>query len=146
MDNFNLSNFDNQNTNELNPLDKDAEKPIPFDDADISEMSVSHSPLDLGGSGIAEAPKIEASKPVAKSIDSPLTVQEPAKKMVSTERIEGVKTFFTKLHPGALNFLDEQITKWLKENPDITIKRTNIITGEVQAKKTEPNIIITVWY
>jgi len=58
----------------------------------------------------------------------------------------GVKTFFTKLHPGAMNFLDEQITKWLKENPHVTVKRTNIVTGQVQAKKTEPNIIITVWY
>jgi len=146
MDNFNLSNFDDQNLNELNPLGKDAEKPIPLDNADMSEMNVSHSPLDLGGSGIAEAPKIEVPKPVVKPPDSPLTIQEPAKKMVSTERIEGVKTFFTKLHPGAMNFLDEQITKWLKENPSVIIKRTNIVTGEIQAKKTEPNIIITVWY
>ena len=62
------------------------------------------------------------------------------------ERITGVRTFFTKLHPGAINFLDEQITEWLKKNPDITIKRTNVTVGEIQAKKTEPNILITVWY
>ena len=146
MDNFNLNNFDNQNLNESNPLDKGAGNPAPFEDGGISEMSVSHSPLDLGDTGMTEAQKIEVPKPVAKSTDLPLTGRKPVEEMVSTERIIGVKTFFTKLHPGALNFLDEQITKWLKENPDITIKRTNIVTGEIQAKKTEPNIIMTVWY
>ena len=72
--------------------------------------------------------------------------EKPAGKPASTDRIAGVKTFFTKLHPGAMNFLDEQITKWLTENPDVTVKRTNVSTGQVQAKKTEPNIIINVWY
>jgi hypothetical protein len=45
-----------------------------------------------------------------------------------------------------MDFLDEQITKWLKDNPGIIIKRTNTVTGEIQGKKTEPNIVITVWY
>ena len=45
-----------------------------------------------------------------------------------------------------MTFLDEQITRWLAENPGIQIKQTNTATGEVEAKKTEPNIIITVWY
>ncbi|HLB73213.1 MAG TPA: hypothetical protein VJJ98_04275, partial [Sedimentisphaerales bacterium] len=67
-------------------------------------------------------------------------------KVVSSDRISGVKTFFTKLHPGAIEFLDEQICNWLKENPCISIKRTNVVTGEIQSKKTEPNIVITVWY
>jgi hypothetical protein len=137
MDNLDSVNFGNQNLNEPFPLDKDLDKPIPFDGAGTSETSVSHSPLDLGGSGTAEVPKIKVPEPVAK---------KPAEKIASTDRIAGVKTFFTKLHPGAMNFLDEQITKWLKENPDIVIKRTNTVTGQIQAKKTEPNIIITVWY
>jgi len=137
MDNFDKNNFGSQDFNEPIPLDDDFDKPIPFDDAGMRETSVSHSPLDLGGSDVAEVPKIEVPKPVA---------SKPGEKMASTDRITGVKTFFTKLHPGAMNFLDEQITKWLNENPHVTIKRTNIVTGEVQAKKTEPNIIITVWY
>ncbi len=136
MDNFDMSIFCSQDLNEPIPLDKDFDKPIPFDDAGTSETGVSHSPLDLGG-GTAKVPKIEVPKPVAK---------KPAEKIVSTDRIVGVKTFFTKLHPGAMNFLDEQITTWLKNNPGVTIKRTNIVTGQVQAKKTEPNIVITVWY
>ena len=84
-----------------------------------------------------QIPKVEMPKPPEK---------KPAAKTASTDRIAGVKTFFTKLHPGAMNFLDEQITKWLTENPDVQVKRTNVSTGQVQAKKTEPNIIINVWY
>jgi hypothetical protein len=137
MDNFNSSNLGGQNINDPIPLGQDLDKPIPLEDISIGGGSVSHSPLDLGGSSPVEIPKIEVSKPVA---------QKPAGKVLSSERITGVKTFFTKLHPGAINFLDEQITKWLTENPEVVIKRTNVITGEVQAKKTDPNIIITVWF
>jgi len=139
MDNFDSSNL---NLNDPLPLNEDINKPIPLDDIDAGGMGVSHSPLDLGGTSPVklpkvETPRIEVPKPIAK---------KPADNIVSTERITGIKTFFTKLHPGAMNFLDEQIAKWLNENPGVTIKRTNIVTGMMQAKKTEPNIIISVWY
>jgi len=82
-------------------------------------------------------PKIVVNQPVAR----------PEPKMApSADRITGVKTFFTKLHPGALDFQDDQIIDWLKAHPNIRIKMTNTCVGEVQAKKTEPNIIITIWY
>ncbi|MHC4543820.1 MAG: hypothetical protein ACYTDW_12335 [Planctomycetota bacterium] len=142
MDNFDNSNVSgNPNLNQPIPLGEDLDKPIPFDDG-TSKAGVSHSPLSLGGSGTVKAPKpevpkIEVPKPAVKKVEE---------KRVSTNRITGVKTFFTKLHPGAIDFLDEQITKWLKENPGVTIKRTNTVTGDIQAKKTEPNIIITIWY
>ena len=139
MDNFNGSGFGGQNNNDPIPLDQDFDKPIPLDDISIGGGGISHAPLDLGGSSPVEMPKIEVPKP------APAT-QKPAEKVTSSDRISGVKTFFTKLHPGALNFLDEQITKWLAENPEVVIKRTNIITGEIQSKKTDPNIIITVWF
>ena len=132
MDNFNSSN--------ITPS-KDRNAPIPFDDDDKSGASVSHSPLNLGGGGTAEAPKVEAAPQLAKP-----DAKKPAEKVVSTERITGVKTFFTRLHAGAIDYLDEQISNWLKQNPGITIKRTNTVTGEIQGKKTEPNIIVTVWY
>ena len=138
MDNFNSSNLGGPNLNEPIPLDEDLDKPIPLDDVGAGGTGVSHSPLDLGGSSPVKVPKIEVPKP--------FTMMKPAEKIVSTERITGVKTFFTKLHAGAMNFLDEQITKWLRENPDVKIKRTNTVTGEIQGKKTEPNIIITIWY
>jgi len=127
-----MDNFDSSN---IGPSE-DRNAPIPFDD-DTSDASVSHSPLNLGGSGTTEAPKIEAAEPI---------VKKPAETIVSTERIVGIKTFFTKLHAGSLDFLDEQITNWLKANPGITIKRTNTVTGDVAGKKTEPNIIVTIWY
>ncbi len=139
MDNFDSSNL---NLNDPLPLNEDINKPIPLDDIDAGGTGVSHSPLDLGGTSPVklpklETPRIEVPKPIA---------QKPADNIVSTERITGIKTFFTKLHPGAMNFLDEQIAKWLNENPGVTVKRTNIITGMTQAQKTEPNIIISVWY
>lgn len=116
--------------------DKDIDKPIPFDDG-TSGANVSHSPLNLGGGdSTPAAPKIKATSGAVK----------PAEAASSTERITGVRTFFTKLHSGAIDFLDGQITKWLKDNPGVTIKRTNTVVGEVQSKKTEPNIIVTVWY
>lgn len=115
-------------------------KPIPFDD-DRSGTEVSHSPLNLDGSSAAGAPEVEST---AQPAETPR--RGPAGKMSSSERITGVKTFFTKLHPGAMDFLDKQITNWLKANPGLVIKRTNMTTGEVQGKKTEHNIIITVWY
>lgn len=64
----------------------------------------------------------------------------------SADRVTGCKTFFTKLHPGAIDFLDEQINQWLKDNPGVVVKMTNTTTGEVQGKKTEANILMTVWY
>ena len=137
MDNFDSSNLGGPDFNEPIPLGEDLDKPIPLDDIGAGGMGVSHSPLDLGGSSPVEIPKIKVPKPVT---------MKPTEKVVSTERITGVKTFFTKLHAGAINFLDEQITKWLRENPDVVVKRTNIVTGPLQAKKTEPNIIITVWF
>ncbi len=142
MDNFDISNVGgNENLKQPIPSGENLDKPIPFDDGK-SSASVSHSPLPLGGGGTAKTPqptipKIEVPKPALQKVEG---------KKASTNRVSGVKTFFTKLHPGALDFLDEQITKWLKDNPGVIIKRTNTVTGEIQAKKSEPNIIITVWY
>jgi hypothetical protein len=135
MDNLNLGN---QNLNEPSSLNN----PIPLDDAGTGNTGVSHSPLDLGGSKPIEISKAQAPQPTAKTTSQPTAADAPA----PMGRITSVRTFFTKLHPGAINFLDEQITEWLKKNPDIVIKQTNIVVGEIQAKKTEPNILITVWY
>ena len=140
MDNFESGNPGNLNLND--PTFNDgSDKPIPLDDAGADETGISHSPLDLGGSRTVEIPKTEAPKQVVTTKPTP-----QAATMATGERITGVRTFFTKLHPGAISFLDEQITEWLKKNPDISIKQTNVTVGEIQAKKTEPNILITVWY
>jgi len=147
MDNFDSNKLSgNEDLDKPIPLDNDSDKPIPFDD-DTSQMKVSHSPLSLGGGGKAPAPVLRQE---GAAVAKPVAVK-PTEKRVSTPdltagRITGVKTFFTKLHPGAMEFLDEQIQKWLHENPGVHIRLTNTTTGEVQGKKTEPNIIITVWY
>jgi hypothetical protein len=125
--------------------DEDNDALIPLDEDDLSSANVSHSPLNLGGGSVAEAPKVmPAAKPVIAKPSAPVT--RPAEKMAAAERITAVKTFFAKLHVGAIEFLDEQITNWLKSNPGITVKQTNTVVGEIQGKKTEPNIIITIWY
>jgi hypothetical protein len=127
MDNFGSNNF----------KDDALDKPIPFDDSDAGvKHDISHSPLDLGG-GQGRMPQAQATQPVGK---------KPGEQASSAGRITGVKTFFTKLHGGAIEFLDEQITGWLQSNPNIVIKHTNTVTGELAGKKTEPNIIVTVWY
>lgn len=119
------------------PPEEDLDAPIPFDDSDdTSGTNISHSPLNLGGGSTAEV-TAQTPTPVA---------EKPAEKIASSDRITGIKTFFTKLHPGAVEFLDEQITNWLNNNPGVIIKRTNTVTGPMQGKKTEPNIVITIWY
>jgi hypothetical protein len=120
---------------------------IPFDNSDTGGKNVSHSPLNLGMPGAAGAPKTEAAGgPAPQGGPAFMPAAKKPEASAPGGRISGVRTFFTKLHAGAMEFLDEQITKWLKDNPGITVKYTNVTTGEIQGKKSEPNIIITVWY
>jgi hypothetical protein len=140
MDNFDITNADSGDAGESTPADDKLDKPIPFGD-DAGDSGVSHTPLNLGGAGTTKA-SAEKAGPSAK----PLAKASTEDVSFSSERITGVKTFFIKLHAGSINFLDEQITNWLKENPGVTIKRTNTVTGEIKSKQTEPNIIVTVWY
>lgn len=163
MDNFDLVNFDEGGG--LPPSGSDEEKPIPFDDSDAmpapasapGPASVSRKPLDLGAGkpravSPAQAPR-PAAKPAVKPVTKPVAAASaprpvntgPAVEAING-RISGVKTFFAKLHHGSLKFIDDQIVEWLKDHPEVVIKRTNMVVGEVQAKKTEPNLIMTVWY
>lgn len=146
MDNFDSGNPGSQNFNEPIPLDRDLDKPIPFDSVGAGETGVSHAPLDLGGGGTVPTPTVGAPKPATKPTASVLQREKPTAKIASADRIVGMKAFFTKLHAGAIAFLEEQIARWLKENPDVIVKRTNVVTGDVVGKKTEPNIVITIWY
>lgn len=126
----------NQGGDKPIPLD-DLNKPIPLQGVSTPGGGVSRAPLSLGGTGQAPPQRPAVSQPAA---------QRAAPVASVSDRITGVRTFFTKLHPGALNFLDEQMTNWLKQNPNIRIKHTNTTVGDVQEKKTEPNIIVTIWY
>jgi len=127
MDDFEMTGSEN----------KDSQKPAPSGN---SQGNISHSPLNLGGGGSAGEEAESAPEPTGH-------LEKPAGEIVSwPDRITGVRTFFTKLHPGAIEFMDEQITNWLRDNPGVQIKRTNIIAGDIVGKKTEPNIVVTVWY
>jgi hypothetical protein len=113
---------------------QDMDKPIPFDEG---KLEVSHAPLNLGGGAGGAAEAAGEERPI---------VKDTSKKVSWPDRITGCKTFYAKLHAGALEFLDEQVSSWLRDNPGVSIKMTNTIVGDVQGKKTEPNIVVTVWY
>jgi hypothetical protein len=124
--------MDNLNVNKP-ASEENRNKSIPWDNA---SADVSHSPLNLGG------PKPSAPAPVT----SPTIKKVGTKLASSPDRITGMKTFFAKLHVGSIEFIDEQIGSWLKENPGVVVKQTNTTTGMVVSKTTEPNLIVTVWY
>lgn len=137
------------------PFNNDRNAPIPFDDdLDDDDNSVSHSPLDLGGGNSKAEPdpmeieplEIEPLTEPAPAISPTIAAAAAPDPVASGERITGVKTFFTKLHAGALDFLGEQINGWLKKNPNIFIKHTNTACGTIVGKKAEPSLIVTVWY
>ena len=146
----------NDLSNNGSPGNSDVNKPIPFDNGDKATSvssapvsgapNVSRAPLNLGGAAKAPSTQAPGPAPAPKPASPPPTRSVSPASVGSGDRITGVKTFFTKLHPGALEFMDDQIGGWLKEHPEVSIKHTNVTTGEVQAKKTEPNIIITLWY
>lgn len=140
------------------PQEGAADKTSPTENhATNGPAPVSRAPLNLGGvtappASPATPPAVTppaASGPVRPATPVAAPRPLPARPMPAAglpERVTGCKTFFTKLHPGAIDFLDEQITQWLKDNPGVVIKMTNTTTGEVQGKKTEANILMTVWY
>lgn len=158
MDQPNLQHANSSSRVAQPPPDKQDEKTIPLDGVEARPAAVSRQPINIGAQGAVVAPlRAEPPRPAPPSA-SPLPKAEPprptapavrpaqAPKVGSGERITGMKTFFAKLHAGSLSFLEEQIQGWLKENPGVTIKTTNVTTGEVQAKTTEANLIIVVWY
>ena len=133
-----MDDFDVRN---IPPPSESDDEPIPFEDnVDDSEQSaVSHAPLNLGSEQTPtqqSVPSIQPIKPAVQKKDE----------IPSGSRIIGVKTFFAKLHAGAIEYLDTQVTEWLQKNPEVVIKRISAVTGDVQGKTVEPNIIITIWY
>ena len=55
------------------------------------------------------------------------------------------KSFFCKLRPDALEYLDQQINEWLDAHPQYEVKFVSSASGELKGKVTEPAIIINVW-
>ncbi len=175
MDNLGSNNPQRDNREAPVPSANKADEPIRLEEGPATASpGVSRAPLNLGGGAAAPAavatpapapsPAAPAPAPAARPA-APAAAPRPvgvapaprpavpgirpaAPKPVAPpgERITTCKVFFTKLHPGAIKFLEDQITEWLKNNPSVMIKSTDVIMGEVQEKKTEPNIVIVVWF
>ena len=125
-----------------------SDKPIPLDNTNSGNEGVPHSPLDLGSSRPVELNKVPKPQPRPQPVDVPkvnMTANSNTQTF-SSGKITGVKSFFSKLHAGSLDFLDGLINDWIKENPNLDIKLVQTTVGDIQGKKTEPNIIITIWY
>lgn len=152
MNNVGNTGLQPNNTKEPVPVETGPDKAVPQNKPVAGPAPVSRAPLNLGGTGApASAPAAGSAAPAATPPRPAAPKPAPVRPAIPVaagvnERITGCKTFFTKLHPGAIDFLDEQITQWLKDNPGVFIKATNTTTGEVQGKKTEANILLTVWY
>jgi len=157
MDNLGNNGARSDNSDKPIPLESgpSAAVPVKENPAGSASAPVSHAPLNLGGSGTGApvaSPAAVAPKPAVKVAAPQVPIRRPVAAgpapaiPTPTARISNCKTFFTKLHPGAIKFMDDQITAWLKDNPGIVIKRTNAVTGEIVDKKTEPSILITIWY
>jgi hypothetical protein len=146
MDNVSSNPNHSDNLNDpIPPNDGVAEPARPAAIPAGASPGVSRAPLNLGG-GTATPVAPAAPKP---PVVRPVPPKPPTSVGVSVApvgRITACKTFFTKMHPGAIHFLDEQIAKWLKEDPSVVIKSINVLQGEITEKKIEPNIIIVVWY
>ena len=150
MDNVASGNPPQVDHNRPIPVENDHPRPVavPAGHA-AAPAGVSRAPLTLGGPAKPAAPSA-ATPPAAPATAKVVTSTPITKKVttgaVSTDRITAVKTFFAKLHAGSIDFLDVQIADWLKENPGVVIKQTNVSTGDVQGKTKEANLIVTIWY
>ena len=57
-----------------------------------------------------------------------------------------VRTFHTKLNDTAIRFMDQQIAEWIDSDDSIEVKVCSTTVGVVEGKRSEPHLIVTVWY
>lgn len=57
-----------------------------------------------------------------------------------------IRTFHSKLTPGALAHMDDLINEWIDSQPDIFIKHVNTTVGPFEAKHVEQHLIVTIFY
>ncbi len=56
------------------------------------------------------------------------------------------RTFHAKLNDGAVGFMNRQICDWADANPEISIKFASTTMGVWEGKKSDPTLIVTVFY
>lgn len=101
------------------------------------------------GDDTAGEPRVEPSKKIhAFSAAAVLGPQHAFKRSLSKtgQGATRMRIFHAKLSDTGLAYIEEQINDWLDNNPDIEIKFTSSTVGVVEAKRSEPNLILTVWY
>ena len=112
----------------------------------IPNVKEQAAPIEIEGSEISE-------ETASTQIRSFKTADTAAKREFKRPLIKAengatrVRTFHIRLSEHTTNVIDDQINKWIDENPDISVKFTNTTVGEVEGKTaTRPHLIVTVWY
>ena len=97
----------------------------------------------------SEEQRIEPSKKIHSfSGAAGLEVREKYKRTLNKtgEGATRMRIFHAKLSDSGLMYIQEMINEWLDDNPEIEIKHTNTTVGILEAKRSEPNLLLTVWY
>ena len=56
-----------------------------------------------------------------------------------------VKTFYCKLRPDAIQYLDDQINEWLDKHPEYEVKLVTSTVGKLVGKNIEDALFLNVW-
>lgn len=56
-----------------------------------------------------------------------------------------VKTFVAKLTKEAISYMDEQINRWLADNPNAEVKFVTVAQGDIVGRTREPSLLVSVW-
>jgi hypothetical protein len=128
-------------------IEHHADEPIDFDDDD--------SPIDLDSGD--EAIEVDAGGGDSAEAAGPSKIQTFGAKQRHgdqwdrTPNVTGkgaihCKVFHCKLREDALEFIEEQINRWLDSHPEYEVKFVTSAVGELKTKTmTEPAMFVTVW-
>ncbi len=105
--------------------------PIEMDDAparDISEASIGGSMIQVFGGD-----------------RQPHEDKWSRKTNVTGKGATHVKTFYCKLRPDAIQYLDDQINEWLDKHPEYEVKQVSASVGKLVGKNIEDALFLNVW-
>ena len=121
---------------ELQPLPLEELEPLPVEDLEAL-------PVETGEEGGGEV-RIQAFG------SSAVRRAEAQTKFHRTPSLTGAgaircRIFNSKITVAAMDHMVGQINEWL-DNNQIEVKHVSEVIGTVEAKTSEPNIIVTIWY
>lgn len=117
-------------------------------------MAESDEPISLGED--FEAIEIEGGEEQAEGSGAKITMfgagQHKAQDVwdrqpnVTGEGAVHFKLFHAKLREDALEYLQDQVNKWLDAHPEVEVKFTNMTVGQLKTKiADEPALFMAVW-